>query len=306
MEKEPLVSIVVITYNSSKYVLETLESIKLQTYLNIELIISDDCSTDNTVEICREFLDKNQEIPFLKSAKIVSTAKNSGITPNYNNGLKYASGEWIKYIAGDDLLTEDCVESFVEATKRTADKLFVCGTYPFNEKEKFPPRYPYPERLKGNVKLQMKALIKYGTFIEGPTIFVHRKTLLEFGGFSEDYPFIEDFPLFFKFLTNGHRIHVVDKPLVKYREYQTSVSRSGSLFVESMSKHYRAVVAPLVPQLNMYLFHYHNCLMFFMEDNRKKFFWKNRIVRYLIKCIDPISWSDFYHKKVNKSDICRP
>ena len=57
----PLVSIIVITYNSAKFVLETLESAKAQTYQNIELIISDDGSTDNTVQICREWLKNNEE-----------------------------------------------------------------------------------------------------------------------------------------------------------------------------------------------------------------------------------------------------
>ena len=52
----PLVSVVVITYNSAKFVIETLESVKSQTYKNIELIISDDCSTDDTVERCRLWL----------------------------------------------------------------------------------------------------------------------------------------------------------------------------------------------------------------------------------------------------------
>jgi alpha-1,3-rhamnosyltransferase len=54
--QKPLVSVVIITYNSSKYVLETLESAKAQTYQNIELIVSDDCSTDDTVEKCREWI----------------------------------------------------------------------------------------------------------------------------------------------------------------------------------------------------------------------------------------------------------
>ena len=57
----PLVSVSVITYNSSKTVLETLESVKTQTYPNIELIISDDCSPDNTVEVCREWIEQNKE-----------------------------------------------------------------------------------------------------------------------------------------------------------------------------------------------------------------------------------------------------
>ena len=53
-EKNPIVSVVVVTYNSAKYVLETLESIKDQTYPNLSLVISDDCSTDNTVKLCRK------------------------------------------------------------------------------------------------------------------------------------------------------------------------------------------------------------------------------------------------------------
>lgn len=52
----PLVSVAVVTYNSSKTVLETLDSIYNQTYPNLELIVSDDCSPDNTVEICREWI----------------------------------------------------------------------------------------------------------------------------------------------------------------------------------------------------------------------------------------------------------
>ena len=59
--KKPLVSIIVITYNSAKYVLETLESAKNQTYQNIELIISDDCSIDNTVDICTRWLNENKD-----------------------------------------------------------------------------------------------------------------------------------------------------------------------------------------------------------------------------------------------------
>ena len=58
---QPLVSVTVITYNSSKTVLETLDSIKAQTYQNLELIVSDDCSTDDTVELCRNWIEQNKE-----------------------------------------------------------------------------------------------------------------------------------------------------------------------------------------------------------------------------------------------------
>ena len=60
-ESQPVVTVSVSTYNSSKYVVETLESIKAQTWKNIILQISDDCSTDNTIELCRNWIEQNKE-----------------------------------------------------------------------------------------------------------------------------------------------------------------------------------------------------------------------------------------------------
>ena len=60
MHKNPLVSVILVTYNSAKFVTETLESIKEQSYDNIELIITDDCSFDGTVEVCNNWIEKNK------------------------------------------------------------------------------------------------------------------------------------------------------------------------------------------------------------------------------------------------------
>ena len=98
-DDQPLVSIVVITYNSSKYVLETLESAKEQSYQNLELIISDDCSFDDTVAICRNWIAKNKE-RFVR-IELLSVDKNTGIPANCNRGVKVAKGEWVKLIAGE-------------------------------------------------------------------------------------------------------------------------------------------------------------------------------------------------------------
>ena len=80
MNNQPLVSVPVITYNSSKFVLETLESIKAQTYQNIELIISDDCSTDNTVELCQKWVEENKE-RFVRT-QIITSDLNTGVSAN--------------------------------------------------------------------------------------------------------------------------------------------------------------------------------------------------------------------------------
>ena len=102
-----LVSIVVITYNSVRFVLETLESIKKQTYNNIELIISDDASTDRTVEVCKTWIDDNYRR--FKRTKLITVHRNTGIPANFNRGVMAAKGAWIKTIAGDDVLYQNCI-----------------------------------------------------------------------------------------------------------------------------------------------------------------------------------------------------
>ena len=97
----PLITVGVIAYNSSEYILELLESIKAQSYQNVELIVSDDKSTDNTVAICEEWISKNKD-RFVR-AEVIVPEHNTGTAGNYNRALFAAKGEWMKFIDGDDL-----------------------------------------------------------------------------------------------------------------------------------------------------------------------------------------------------------
>jgi alpha-1,3-rhamnosyltransferase len=105
-------------------VVETLESIKDQIYENIELIISDDCSGDDTVSVCKEWLYINNS--WFADTKIIEADKNSGIPANCNRGLHATSGEWIKFIAGDDALEQDSIKDYIEfaGTHRNIEVIF--------------------------------------------------------------------------------------------------------------------------------------------------------------------------------------
>ena len=115
----PLVSIIVITYNSAKYVVETLESAKAQTYRDIELIISDDCSSDDTVEICKNWMTDNLE-RFVRT-ELITFDHNTGISSNCNRGLTAAKGEWVKFIAGDDVLLDKCIGLNINYVKKHSE-----------------------------------------------------------------------------------------------------------------------------------------------------------------------------------------
>lgn len=101
---EKLVSICIPTYNGEKYLQEALDSVKIQTYKNIEVIISDDQSKDKTLEICKQF---KAEVDF---PVFIYSHSPAGIGENWNNTIQKANGEFIKFLFQDDVLEKNCVE----------------------------------------------------------------------------------------------------------------------------------------------------------------------------------------------------
>ncbi len=97
-----LISVVVICYNAETTITETLESVKRQTYPNIELVISDDCSKDSTVDITKEWIERNKER--FSNTRLLNSKKNKGVVANCNRGIGAAKGIYIQCVAGDDRL----------------------------------------------------------------------------------------------------------------------------------------------------------------------------------------------------------
>lgn len=291
----PLVTVIVITYNSAKYIRETLDSVKNQTFNDIELIISDDCSTDNTLDIVTDWVEKNHRKigKHGKDPLIITTDNNGGICHNYNNGLKFAHGKWIKYIAGDDILEVDCISSFVEAAEKCDDKIFICGTKPFTNSNTCLPERLLPEKwFKGDFRSQEKLIVRKGTIIEGPIFFLHRETLLSLNGFEEKYPFIEDYPLYMKFLKNGYRINLVQKCLIRYREYPESVSRSDNRFSKSIIDAIEDFAIPAAWRNKLYFHWYHETVKYAIRHKTH-----SKIVLYIMSALDIINWRNKIQKK---------
>ena len=191
----PLISIVIITYNSSKYVLETLESAKAQTYKNIELIVADDGSIDSTVAICREWLNDNKN-RFVRT-ELITTPKNTGTVRNANRGLKAAKGEWMKFIAGDDILIKTSINDYIDYCKTNAECKVVFGRISYLKNNNVIVPKPIKKIALSNFKEQ-KRLVYLGSGLSAPALFINRNLLETFGGFDKRYFLIEDVPLWIK------------------------------------------------------------------------------------------------------------
>src|SRR4030065_1446213 len=106
-----IVSICIPTYNGEKYLRETLDSVLAQTFKNFELLIIDDNSKDNTMDILREYASRENRI------RIVQNETNLGLVNNWNRCVELAHGDWIKFVFQDDIIAPDCIERLLESCK---------------------------------------------------------------------------------------------------------------------------------------------------------------------------------------------
>ena len=216
----PLVSVNVITYNSAEYILETLESVKNQTYPNIELIISDDCSKDDTLAICDAWLKTNRSR--FANAKIVTSPVNTGLSPNYNRAIDAASGEWIKEIDGDDRLLPNCITDFIEFVNANPDAKYIfakvnCFGSDKATCKKYEEVFKYDLFLKSSEE-QLHQLIYKDNFIPCQGSF-YNKTFIDTLGFRNDerMPMIGDWPKWITLLQKGVKFYFMDKYVADYR-----------------------------------------------------------------------------------------
>jgi alpha-1,3-rhamnosyltransferase len=224
-----LVSVVVITYNSAKYVIETLDSISQQTYNNIELIISDDRSPDNTIEVCENWIENNRSR--FVSAQIITTEINKGIPANCNRGVKATSGDWVKLIAGDDLFIPTAIEDYISFANAHQNCEIIHtpvirlienedGSTVIKEAE-------IDDNLNENISAKSQfRLLNFSSMIKAPSVFFSKKIFQEVGYFDESIPKCEDWPFWLKITNAGKQFYYLKKALVYYRIHNASVYSS--------------------------------------------------------------------------------
>lgn len=120
--KLPLISFIVTSFNYENYIIKTLESIKNQTYENIEIIVVDDKSCDNSIEKIKNFAKSNPDLP----VKLIEHAENKGQMAAIQTGLKHAKGIFVCFVDSDDILVKDYSKTLIRV-HLAASVAFVSG-----------------------------------------------------------------------------------------------------------------------------------------------------------------------------------
>jgi alpha-1,3-rhamnosyltransferase len=209
-------------------VYETLESAKAQTYQNIELIVSDDCSTDATIEICKTWIEESKD-RFVR-IKLLTIEKNTGIAPNCNRGIKEALGEWVKLIAGDDILMNNCITLGVNFFHSNPTSQIFASRAILFENGKWENSTSTCKSNELNFfksatdsKDQLLLLLRNNQ-IKAPTVFFKKQLWINNSGFDESIPFMEDYPFWIKTLKQGIKIDFLNEITVAYRMSNESIS----------------------------------------------------------------------------------
>jgi glycosyltransferase involved in cell wall biosynthesis len=220
MSNPPLITVVVVACNSGKYIRETLDSILSQKYDPIELFVADDASTDDTVAIAWDWLAIHGSR--FVSARILKNRVNTGISGNCNQALREARGAWLKLVAADDLLEPSCLGDCIAHVDSRVSVLFSRMEI-IDEQGRVRGEYRYPEAFFSYPQRRQLACLLHRNCLPAPTAFIRVSDLEEMGGFDENYPMIEDLPLWIKLVQKGKVIKGLDKRTARYRVHQSLV-----------------------------------------------------------------------------------
>ena len=223
MHSNPLVTVICLCYNHESFVVEALESVLNQTHKNVELIIADDFSTDNSVQVIENWLKKNPKIPFLINKE------NLGNTKSFNQCLKIAKGEYIIDLAADDILKSDCIENqlkgFITTVHQNVGVIYGNAEL-FTEKGDFIKDYFITDKQKRRIKSQPTGDIYIGLLngnnnLCSITALIKREVFENLEGYDETLAY-EDYDFWIRAARIYH-FDYIDKILVQKRVLKNSM-----------------------------------------------------------------------------------
>lgn len=230
---DPLVSIVLMTFNSASTVRETLESLLHQQYGELEVILCDDGSKDGTVKIMEEWRDLHSSD--FRRIEILASDENRGICRNITVGYAAAAGEWIKPIAGDDIVLPGAIRRYVEFSKTVEASVIFAPVRTFSTSQPFStgggkvlPSEDSVALIAGD-QAQLLKKLRVRNMILAPGVFFKRADYLEIGGIDLRFVHLDDWPLWINFLEKGKTFAWLPEVLVAYRLGDTiSVSKNAT------------------------------------------------------------------------------
>lgn len=220
---EPLVSVVIPAYNAKSYIRAAVDSMLNQTYVNIEVIVIDDGSTDGTLEVLSDINDAR--------LKIFKNDKNMKIVATLNKGMKIAAGKYIARMDADDYSYPDRIlkqVNFMEVNESVA--VLGCAIDICDSELNTLHKRLYPETHKD----VLSKIFRYNPFAH-PAVMIRKAAI---GSSEYELNWAEDYDMWFQLGRNGKLSNLSDT-LVKLRTHRDSISQSKTVYQEKLTLYIR-------------------------------------------------------------------
>jgi glycosyltransferase involved in cell wall biosynthesis len=210
----PLISVVVAVYNGSLYLGETIQSVLDQTFKDFELILVDDCSTDNSVDIIKSYTDPR--------IKLVQNSQNLGVVKNTNLGFAIARGRYIALLGHDDICVPERLQTQYDCMENNPSISF-CGSWmeTFGSTNQI---ITYPNKQE-----VINSKLLFSTTFGAPSVMMRKRDFWENKLIYRDsYKCAEDYDLWVRASIRGLKSTNIPQVLVKYRVHDKQMSNKFS------------------------------------------------------------------------------
>ncbi len=229
---KPSISIILVTYNREHYLKRSLESVLCQTFIDFELILINNGSTDGTRDICSQYAEKDNRI------KLVNIEKNNGAAQGRNAGLDAASCEYVTIVDDDDYCEEGMLEHLWNLTEEHDADISMCGSWNDFE-DRLEPYYIYEDLLILDKIKGLDELLKREKYNVAPPTKLFRKRLFNGIRFIEGM-LVDDIHVIYKAFANANRIVAKGTPLYHFRKHggnMTGFIHSNNLTPELLEEY---------------------------------------------------------------------
>ncbi len=226
MSNIPLVTVAIPSHNHAKYITQTIQSALDQTFKDFEILIVDDASTDNSLEIIKKFNDPR--------IRLISLKENVGVCQASNICIENCRTKYIALVASDDVMSKDKLAkqvSFLEKNPRHAAVFSGMTIIDENNKINVKKTNKYTkifEKENRNRYQWLNHFFYQGNCIAATTLLAKTEVLKEIGYFDPSISQAHDFDLWIKICLIGYEIHIIAEKLLEYRERNNSMNMSSN------------------------------------------------------------------------------
>lgn len=206
----PIVSVIIPNYNRARFLPKVIESVRKQSYPNLEIIVVDDCSTDNSLAILSDLAKSYSNL------KVFQVDKNRGANYCRNYGVKQAEGDYIAFLDSDDYFLEEKIEKQMAVLEANPQLTFVVSSF-----------------FQGGIHqlhegpIYLKDVLRHNNLGGFSTLLVKKQAFFEVGGLDNDLPSNQDWDLYLKLLEHNQGYKLAEN-LVTYDIQEDSISKSAN------------------------------------------------------------------------------